>query len=749
MKSRPQLLIGALEAAANAIVITNNEGVIQWVNPAFTTLTGYRADEAVGRNPRTLKSGKHDQAFYKNLWDTVLAGRVWHGEVINRRKDGTLYTEEMTITPLKDNLGKITNFVAVKQDITERKRLEEELRRNEGLYRAIGDSVDYGVWISEPNGRSIFVSESFLRMLGMTQEQWSNMNQNKVVHPDDVERTNANWNECVRTGGKWDNEHRYRGADGQWHWVLSRGMPVKDKQGQILRWVGINLDIDHLKDAEEQLRRSESLYRAIGESIDYGIWIHERGGRNIYASESFLKLLGITQEQLSSLDWSEWLHPDDAERTVGAWAECVRTGSNWDIERRFWGMDGQWHWILARGVPVKDKQGQILYFAGINLDITERKRIEGLLRERDEQLRLYVEHSPAPVAMFDRDMKYLVASRRWMEAFRLGDQSILGRSHYEVFPEIPQRWRDIHRRCLAGAVEKCDGEPFPRQDGGTNWIRWEIQPWRKSDGSVGGIIIFSEDITERKQAEDEIRHLNAELEQRVQERTAMLEKTIAELEAFSYSLAHDLRAPLRGIQGFLQIVLEDHGKHLDADGIALMQRVIGAAERMDRMIVELTTFIRLSHEPLAVEPMDVEKLIRDIIRQRTELQPPQAEITLAVPLPEVMGNEASLNQCFTNLLDNAVKFVAPGVKPKVHICSERKDGMVRLWFSDNGIGIDADARQQLFKVFQRGHGAHYPGTGIGLAIVRKATDRMGGEVGVESEVGKGSRFWLQLPGVKK
>ena len=124
--------------------------------------------------------------------------------------------------------------------------------------------------------------------------------------------------------------------------------------------------------------------------------------------------------------------------------------------------------------------------------MTDAKRAEEQLAEREEQLRLYAEHCPAAVAMFDQDMKYLVVSRRWMKVFHLADPSIIGRSHYEVFPEIPQRWREIHARCLAGAVEKCDEDPFPRADGTVNWSRWEIQPWHKANGSVGGIIIFSE-----------------------------------------------------------------------------------------------------------------------------------------------------------------------------------------------------------------------------------------------------------------
>jgi PAS domain S-box-containing protein len=157
--------------------------------------------------------------------------------------------------------------------------------------------------------------------------------------------------------------------------------------------------------------------------------------------------------------------------------------------------------------PIETTEGPLI-LSSIN-DITERKQAEATLREREEQLRLYAEHSPAAIAMLDRDMKYLAVSRRWMEDFHLGDRAIIGRSHYEVFPEIPQRWIEIHRRCLEDAVEECDEEAFPRADGTTEWIRREIRPWRQADGSIGGIIIFSEVITARKRAEEALRESEA------------------------------------------------------------------------------------------------------------------------------------------------------------------------------------------------------------------------------------------------
>jgi signal transduction histidine kinase len=172
---------------------------------------------------------------------------------------------------------------------------------------------------------------------------------------------------------------------------------------------------------------------------------------------------------------------------------------------------------------------------------------------------------------------------------------------------------------------------------------------------------------------------------------------------------------------------------------------------VDRLILDVLAYTRLSRHEIVIQPVDIGGLIVEIIQERPEFQAPNADIQIEDPLPPVLGHGVSLTQCVTNLLDNAVKFVAPGVKPQVRIRGETGDGWVRLWFADNGIGIDQQARRRLFEMFQRVHNnsQEYEGTGIGLAIVRKAVERMNGQVGVESEPGKGSQFWLQLPKVKK
>jgi PAS domain S-box-containing protein len=249
--------------------------------------------------------------------------------------------------------------------------------------------------------------------------------------------------------------------------------------------------------------------------------------------------------------------------------------------------------------------------------------------------------------------------------------------------------------------------------------------------------------TSLAEAKDKLSLENELLEERVRERTARLQETIYDLETFSYSITHDMRAPLRAMQGFSNLLIESYGGKLDAQGIDYLQRISNASNRLDLLIRDVLSYGNIARTQLHLTPVDVEKLLRDIIREYPGLQPPEAQVEIKGAFPLVLGNEAFLTQCFSNLLGNAVKFVAPHTLPRVEITAEPNGKMVRFRIRDNGIGIPEAYRHRLFKLFHRAQNL-FPGTGVGLAIVRKAVERMGGDVGVESEVGQGSTFWLEL-----
>jgi signal transduction histidine kinase len=240
------------------------------------------------------------------------------------------------------------------------------------------------------------------------------------------------------------------------------------------------------------------------------------------------------------------------------------------------------------------------------------------------------------------------------------------------------------------------------------------------------------------------------LEYRVAERTRELQERNEELEAFGYSISHDLRAPLRAMQGFSQILLDDYSDRLDNDGRRYAGKIVAAATRMDQLIRDLLTYSRVSREQLEPGRVSLSKVVKEAIEQiDAELQSRGAQVKVHEPLPPVVGHEATLSQVVVNLLGNGAKFMPPGRTPELTIRAEPRSGVVRLWVEDNGIGILAEHQERIFRVFERLHAPEeYPGTGIGLAIVRKGVERMGGKVGVESSLGTGSRFWIELPIVR-
>jgi signal transduction histidine kinase len=299
--------------------------------------------------------------------------------------------------------------------------------------------------------------------------------------------------------------------------------------------------------------------------------------------------------------------------------------------------------------------------------------------------------------------------------------------------------------------------------------------------------LLEKEINERKLAEAALQKANiqladqaGELERLVAERTAKLRETVADLEAFSYSVAHDMRAPLGGMQGFARILLDSHAHQLDATAQDYLERIASSAARMDLLIQDVLNYTHVVRSEAFLAPVDLGKLIGDIIAIYPDLQPPRASIVIENTLPWVRGHEGFLTQCVSNLLSNAVKFVAPGVFPHVKIwaedrpqatdpflaspkvaeseqtsrgtapdlVSEAREGktpVARIYFQDNGIGITLNDRARVFGMFERiNPAAQFEGTGIGLTIVRKAIKRLGGQVDFESEAGKGSKFWIEL-----
>ncbi len=310
-------------------------------------------------------------------------------------------------------------------------------------------------------------------------------------------------------------------------------------------------------------------------------------------------------------------------------------------------------------------------------------------------------------------------------------------------PEDQEKYRSALQKIMSSGsavfevdFRKKNGESFPAEVSSSMFALG-------GDKVIQGVV---RNISERKQTEEEYKKYRKHLEDFVAQRTDQLEAANKELESFAYSVSHDLRAPLRAMEGFANALLEDYGSSLDSSGRDYAERVVSAAQHMDTLIQDLLAYSRLSRSAPKANAVSLDSVLGEVMHQfNPEISNSGAQIRVERPLPEVMGDHATLVQVLSNLLSNAIKFVQPGVKPGVKIWAEEKNGRTRLWVEDTGIGIAPEYRDRIFRIFERLQGVEtYPGTGIGLAIVKKGMERMGGQAGVESNPGKGSKFWVEL-----
>lgn len=384
------------------------------------------------------------------------------------------------------------------------------------------------------------------------------------------------------------------------------------------------------------------------------------------------------------------------------------------------------------------------------------KRIEREHRRRLHTMQTFINEAPAAIAMFDLDMRYLAVSKRWIADFQLEDQELLGRAHYEVFPEIPTRWKEVHKRCLAGAVERADSDLFVRGDGTQQWLSWEVRPWfeERGRGTIGGILMFSEDITEMKEASERESELRAKAyidsKLRIEAERASKQK-----DYFLATLSHELRTPLNAMLGWTQLlqrVRDDPGRLSQA--LSAIERSGGVLAQLISDILDINR-ISLGKLKLTIESVSVESLIQSAF----DTALPQAEahnITLekdisalgfSVSGVSVRGDPVRLQQCLWNLLSNAIRFTPSG--GRVVISASAEDALVRIAVRDTGQGIRPEQLPRLFDQFMQADSSStrsYRALGLGLAIVRQLVELHGGTVAAESAgIGRGAAFTIALP----
>lgn len=383
-------------------------------------------------------------------------------------------------------------------------------------------------------------------------------------------------------------------------------------------------------------------------------------------------------------------------------------------------------------------------------DVSDLKRLRNALYESEQRLQLLVKHSPVALAMFDCDMRYLSSSRRWSNDYRLGDTDLCGLLHYDIL-DIPERWKEAHRRGLAGEVLINEDDRYEWPDGVVQLMRWEIHPWYDALGSINGIVIFSEDITERHKFEEQLQAFNEELERRVEQRTYELQENqsqylhaekISAIGKLSASIAHEFNNPLQGVMTILKglkrrAILEEEDKEL-------LDLAILENERMKGLIKSLQDFYRPSTKNKVA--MDVHASIDSILLlYRSDLKCKKISVVLkyAESLSRIQANPNQIQQVFHNLLSNAMEACRKdgGV---ITISTRQEEQNVAVAIKDTGTGIMPERMDQIFHPFFSTK-PEVKGTGLGLSVCHGIIQNHNGEIRVESESGAGSTFTVVLP----
>jgi PAS domain S-box-containing protein len=619
-----------------------------------------------------------------------------------------------------------------------------ELRESELKYREIFDNVSESLFLYEVD------AEGGLRLLDMNPaaEQLRGVEKGaelgktleEIGPPDFVAAARPFFRSAVETGQSHEfTAELTRPPDVS---VLAISPhPVRDVSGGVYRLIVFIRDITRQKRGEEELHRREEEFRALVEHASDPIFRYDRECRRIYANPAVEYLVGRPLSELlgSKPDDDLILAPKESARLMRAISQVAEMGLPVQIEMQMVEPTGEMHYYQNRLVPEWGRDGEVATVLSISMDVTR-------LVETERSLLALVENLPDMVGRFDRQGRCLYANPMLTLSFNAAD-NYLGRTVDEIGPA---ETRPLHQELLAKIEQAvASGEPnlietpWPLPHGVRDFEVRQI-PEKDDNGKVVSILSVGRDITERKQAEREIAALNDELRLHFE----ALKEANKELESFSYSVSHDLKIPVRAIDGYVAILMEEYGGVLASDGCRYLNVVRKNAARMLRLIDGLLEFISLSQRRMTIELVDMGEIAREAFDElRSGCPDPERDITLRVgDLPPALCDRDMIHQVMSSLISNAIKFTGPRAQAVIEIGNEMKDGENAYYVRDNGVGFDMRYMNKLFGVFLRLHAPdEFEGPGVGLAIVKRIISRHKGRVWAESKEGESATFHFSLP----
>lgn len=789
-----------VSSAMDAIISVNSDQIIVLFNTAAEAMFCCSAAEALDQPldrfiPQRFREAHKNHV--RGFGQTSHTSRSMRslGTLCGLRANGEEFPIEASISQV-EVAGQKT-YTVILRDITERKRAEEALRASEAEFRASFYSAAVGKAQVDPHtGRYLRVNTKLCEITGYTEEELLQKTFVELTHPED--RANDQVAHERLTSGEVPGislEKRYMAKDGRVVWVSVSTSLIRDESGRPLRTLAVIQDITARKEAEEALRSAEARFRCLVEQSIVGIYVIQ-DDYLAYVNPKMTDIFGFTAEELTQKPVLDFIVEADRPLVGGNILKRLHGEvDNVHYELHMFRKDGQVITVEAHGGRV-DYNGRPAIL-GTLLDITERKQAEARINQMNAELEQRViertaqleavnaelsnsraelkslfESLPGLYLVLTPELQIVAASDAYLKATLTTREGILGRGLFEVFPDNPNDPAATGMSNLRASLDRVLQNAVPdtmaiqkydvrRPDGEFEEHYWSPvnSPVVGTDQRVKYIIHRVEEVTEFVRYKQQSAHQDAALSarlqqmeaevfqssQRMQETNQLLEAANKELESFSYSVSHDLRAPLRAVDGFSRAVLEDYGQELPEDGRRYLQIIRSNTQKMGQLIDDLLTFSRLSRAPLTQQTIDTNALVQTALNElSSEREGRQIDLRVNF-LPECEGDPALLKQVWVNLLSNAIKYSRKREVAVIEIGCNTADGAHAYFVRDNGAGFDMRYAHKLFGVFQRLHRAEdYDGTGVGLAIVQRVIHRHGGRVWAESVLDQGTTFNFTL-----
>ncbi|MDB6032414.1 MAG: domain S-box [Verrucomicrobiales bacterium] len=639
-------------------------------------------------------------------------------------------------------------------------------------YRQIVEMAGEGIWAIDSQMRTTYVNPRMADLLGYAPQEMIGRDPSEFVDAHERHITIYKWrNGCHNHHSEHD--FRFRSKGGTEVWTACSVTPFHDASGKFIGAFAIlteetqrRHEAQELKKSEHQAQSDLSDLELIYQQVPAGLAFLDQNLRFVKINDRLAKLNACAVHDHMGRTLREVL-PNQADAFEHLLLYAMETGDpleNLEFHSDMPDQPGIMRDWLASFYPVHTSK-----IHGINvvvMEITDRKRAEAALRQSQERYAAFVKNSTEAIWRFELEQPIAVdlpeeQQVEWfyrhaylaecndtmarMYGFR-NHEAMHGLRLEEILPRSNTQNVQFLQAFIRSGYRLSDQEALNADQNGRPFYISSTAFAEIENGLGHRVWGTTRDITSRKKAEEGLQRYAETLEQRVAERTAKLEQTVQSLEGVCYHVAHDLRAPLRAMEGFTSILLQQYATQLDEQGQEFARRISQAAGRMDHLIRDLLDYGRLSHTKLTFCQLQLETQLAQVLGSiDEEIQRKGAVVDVREPLGTIWGNATVLDQILTNLITNGIKYVQPGTSPRITIWSEQREGLLRLWVQDNGIGIAPEHHDRIFRVFERLHrNDQYPGTGIGLAIVAKGAQIMGGRAGLESTEGTGSRFWIEL-----